>query len=119
MNEVLAELFDLYKHLRVMQEIVEEILTLDHYVYHYDESNAISLIDYCITKYDYEIRRIGSLHENKVVVDNDPHIYEKKDSVEINSDVAYIRDCLIIIGAVRSGIRPSIESVVNEMNGNK
>jgi hypothetical protein len=118
MNETLVELFNLFKHLRVMQEIVEEILTLDHYVYHYDEMRAIALLDFCINKYDNEIRKIGSLHENKIVVKDNPHIYETKDSEEINDDVSYIRDCLIIIGAVRSGIRPSIESVVKEMQDN-
>lgn len=115
MNEKLLQLFNYYKNLRSMQTIVEEIVTLDYYVYHFDHEKSIDLIDYCITKYDYEIRRIGSLYKNKVVVENDPQIYERKDEEEINTDVEYIRDCLIIIGAVRSGIRPSISAVIEEI----
>ena len=98
-----------------MQVIVEEILTLDHYVYNYSENEAIRLIDYCVTKYGQYISRIGSLYQDKVVIEDDPQLYEKKDTEEINNDVEYIRDCLIIIGAVQSGIRPSIEAVVKEI----
>jgi hypothetical protein len=116
-NEVLLELFNRFRYLRTSQVIVDEILTLDHYVYDYVEDEAIRLIDYCVTKYGKLIGRIGSLYQDKVVIEDDPELYEKKDSEEINSDVAFIRDCLIIIGAVQSGIRPSIESVVSEMKG--
>ena len=116
MNIRLMEIFDRFKHLRSMQTIVQEILALDHYVYNYVEDEAIRLIDYCIHKYGEYIKRIGSLYQDRVVVENDPHLYETKDEVEIDSDVQFIRDCLIIIGAVQSGIRPSIEYVVNEIN---
>lgn len=116
MNEKLAELFDRFKHLRTMQTIVNEILTLDYYVYNYVEDEAIKMIDFCITKYKENIKRIGSLYKNMVVVENDYELYDNKDSQEINSDVEYIRDCLIVIGAVESGIRPNIQSVIDEIN---
>jgi hypothetical protein len=100
-----------------MQEIVKEIEIMDYYVYNYIEDEAIKCIDFCVNKYDKYIKRIGSLYQDKVVVHNDPQLYEEKDEEEINGDVAFIRDCLIIIGAVQSGIRPSIEDVVREMKG--
>ena len=115
MNERLECLFNLYKNLRSVQNIVNEILTLDYYVYNFDENEAISLIDYCVKKYNREIKLIASLKRDKVVVDNDPTLYEEKDEEEINSDAEYIRDCLIIIGAVQSGIRPSIRDVMEEI----
>ena len=115
MNERLEYLFNLYKNLRSSQNIVNEILTLDYYVYNFDENEAISLIDYCVKKYNREIKLIASLKRDKVVVDNDPTLYEEKDEEEINSDAEYIRDCLIIIGAVQSGIRASIRDVMEEI----
>ena len=115
MNERLEYLLNLYKNLRSVQNIVNEILTLDYYVYNFDENEAISLIDYCVKKYNREIKLIASLKRDKVVVDNDPTLYEEKDEEEINSDAEYIRDCLIIIGAVQSGIRPSIRDVMEEI----
>ena len=117
MNPKLYELFCLYRYLRVMQPIVEEIETLDYYVKNYDEPLAIKLIDFCVTKYNNEIKLIGSLYQNKVVVEDDPELYEKKDSEEINGDVAFIRDCLIIIGAVQCGMRQSFAEVVEEIRG--
>ena len=117
MNERLAEIFSRFRHFRSMQTLVNEILTLDYYVYNYIEENAIRCIDFCIHKYGEYIKRIGSLYQNKVVVENDPELYESKDEEEINSDVQFIRDCLIIIGAVQSGIRNSIEEVVREIRG--
>lgn len=117
MNEKLLNLFNLYKNLRVMQEIVGEISTLDYYVYNYDEDQAISLIDFCLTKYNHEIKLISGIKRDKVVVENDKHLYETKDDEEINSDLEYIRDCLIIIGAVKSGIRQTFREVVYEVNG--
>lgn len=117
MNERLIEIFDRFKHLRNMQGIVQEILALDYYVYNYIEDEAIRLIDFCITKYGEYIKRIGSLYQDRVVVENDPQLYEEKDEEEINSDVQFIRDCLIIIGAVQSGMRGSIEEVVREIRG--
>ena len=117
MNEKLVEIFERFRYLRSMQEIVNEILTLDHYVYNYVEDEAIELIDFCVGKYSEYISRIGSLYEDKVVIEDDPELYEKKDSEEINGDVQFIRDCLIIIGAVKSGIRPNIETVVREIRG--
>ena len=115
MNERLEYLFNLYKNLRSSQNIINEILTLDYYVYNFDENEAISLIDYCVKKYNREIKLIASLKRDKVVVDNDPTLYEEKDEEEINSDAEYIRDCLIIIGAVQSGIRASIRDVMEEI----
>ena len=117
MNEVLFELYERFKHLRTMQEIVEEIEIMDYYVYNYVETEAIRCIDFCVGKYGDYIKRIGSLYQDKVVIENDPELYEKKDTEEINGDVAFIRDCLIIIGAVQSGIRPNIETVVREVKG--
>ena len=117
MNERLIEMFERFRYLRTMQEIVNEILTLDFYVYNYVEDEAIRAIDFCVNKYGKYISRIGSLYQDKFVIENDPQLYEKKDSEDINGDVAFIRDCLIIIGAVKSGIRPNIETVVAEIKG--
>ena len=119
MNEVLFELFERFKHLRTMQEIVEEIEIMDYYVYNYVEDEAIKCIDFCVGKYGEYIKRIGSLYQDKVVIENDPELYEKKDTEEINGDVEFVRDCLIIIGAVQSGIRPNIETVVREVKGER
>ena len=116
MNNKLENLFNLFKNLRVVQEIVEEILTLDYYVYNFDEEESIRLIDYCLTKYNREIKLISGVKRDKVVVENDYHLYESKDEEEVNSDVEYIRDCLIMIGAVKSGIRSSLSEVVYEVN---
>lgn len=116
MREKFEELFNLFKHLRTMQTIVNEITTLDYYVYNFDEEKSIDLIDFCLTKYGEQIKRIGALYQNKVVIENNPHIYEEKDSVEINEDIEYIEECLVIIGAVESGIRPSIQSVIRELS---
>lgn len=115
MNEKLANIFNLYRNLRSVQEIVQEILTLDHYVYNIDIDESIHLIDYCLTKYNREIKLIAGIRRDKVVVENDHHLYETKDEVEINEDVEYIRDCLIIIGAVKSGIRQNFRDVVIEV----
>ena len=118
MNEKLIEIFELYKNLRAMQAIVNEILTLDYYVYHYDEKMSITLIDQAVKKYNQELKLVCSLRkDSQVVVENDDHLYEEKDDEEINSDVEYIRDCLIIIGAVKSGMRSSLQEVVNEVYG--
>ena len=116
MRDNFLKIFNLYKHLRTMQTIVEEINTLDYFVYNFDEENAINLIDFCITKYGDYIKRIGSLYQNKVVIEDNPHIYEEKDEIEINEDVEYIQECLVIIGAVESGIRPSIQAVIKEIS---
>ena len=51
MNPRLYEIFCLYRHLRIMKTIVDEIETLDHYVEYYEEDTAIGLIDFCLTKY--------------------------------------------------------------------
>lgn len=114
MNAVLENLFNIYRHLRSVNTIVEEILTLDYYVYNFDEETSIRLIDFAVNKYNREIKLIASLKRDKVVVDNDPGLYEEKDTEEINSDVEYIRDCLIVIGAVKSGIRPDLRTVLEE-----
>jgi len=116
-NENLLEIYNRFRHLRTMQTIVQEIETLDYYIYNYEEQEAIKLIDFCITKYGEYIKRIGSLYQDRVVVEDDPKLYENKDEEEINSDIVFIRDCLIMIGAVQSGIRISLEEVVREIRG--
>ena len=115
MNSKLENLFNLYKNLRSVQGIVEEILTLDYYVYHIDTDESIHLIDYYLTKYNREIKLISGMKRDKVVVEDDYELYDTKDEIEINSDVEYIRDCLIIIGAVKAGIRADLKSVVYEV----
>ena len=99
----------------MVQEIVEEILTLDYYMYNYDQETAIEIIDFCLTKYNREVKLISGMRREKVVVENDHHLYESKDDDEINGDVEYVRDCLIIIGAVKSGIRSSLQEAVYEV----
>lgn len=116
MNEKLVELFNGFKHFRFMQEIVNEILTLDYYVDNYDEEKVIELIDFCLTKYNKEIKQIGGVYKDTIVVEDDPDFYEEKDEEEIDSDCEYVRDCLIIIGAVKSGIRDSYKQVVDEIS---
>lgn len=115
MKQKLIELFDIYKNLGSVQTIVQEIYEADYYVYNYDEEESINIIDRAITKYKREIKIIGGLYHNKVVVENDPDIYDQKDDEEINSDVEFIRDSLIMIGAVKSGIRSDLKSVVYEV----
>ena len=115
MNPRLYELFCLYRHLRIMKTIVDEIETLDHYVEYYEEDVAIGLIDFCLTKYNKEMKKIAAIYQSKTVIEDDPQLYEKKTTQEINSDVAYIRDCLMIIGAVESGIRENFEQVIDEI----
>ena len=113
MNNTIEELFDLYKNLRSVQNIVNEILTMDYYVYNFDHDETVGLIDHFVKKYNKEIKLIASLrNDSVVVVDDDPNLYDEKDEVEINSDAKYIRDALIIIGAVKSGIRKDIQSAM-------
>ena len=116
MNEKLMEIFNYFRYLRSMQEIVNEILTLDHYVYNFHEETAIDLIDFCIKKYNSEMKLIASLHKDKVIIEDDPHIYETKTEQEVNSDAEYVRDCLIMIGAVKSGIRNSYQEIMEEIS---
>ena len=114
MNPKLLELFNRFKNLRTMQVIVEEILTLDYYVYNFDKDAAAKCIDFCVDKYEKEIKQIGALHKNMIVVD-EPGLYEEKDDEEVNSDCEYVRDCLIMIGAVKSGMRRDLQQVVEEI----
>ena len=58
MNEVLERYFNLYKNLRSVNEIVNEIFVLDHYAYNYVEDEAVACIDYCVKKYNKEIKEI-------------------------------------------------------------
>lgn len=117
-NEKLENLFNIYKNLRTMQGMVEEILTLDYYVYSDDYEEAKVAIDFCIKKYNRDIKLICSLKndEKMVVVENDETLYEEKTEEEINSDAQFVRDCLIIIGAVKSGIRSDLATVLREIN---
>lgn len=115
MNSRLENIFNLYKNLRSVQEIVNEILTIDYYVYNRDYEQSILLIDEFVTKYNRQIKLISSLRKDVVVVDNDKTLYQEKDEIEVNSDAEYIRDCLIIIGAIKAGIRSDIRSVMEEI----
>lgn len=116
MNNSLISIFNLYKNLRSVQEIVGEILTMDYYVYNNDYEQSVLLIDQFVKKYNREIKLISSLRKDGiVVVDNDKTLYEEKDEVEVNSDAQYIRDCLIIVGAIRAGMRSDIRSVMEEI----
>lgn len=115
MNEQLLRFFNLFKNLRTMQEIVSEILLLDQNIYNFNEEEAISLIDFFVHKYNREIKLIASLKNDKVVIDNDPNLYDEKDEIEINNDVEYIRDCLIVIGVVKAGMRENFRDVLIEI----
>ena len=50
MNNTIEELFDLYKNLRSVQNIVNEILTMDYYVYNFDHDETVGLIDHFVKK---------------------------------------------------------------------
>ena len=88
MNPKLLELFNLFKNLRSMQVIVNEIYTVDYYVYNFDKGDSASVIDFCVNKYNKEIKQIGALYGNKVVVEDDKELYNNKYDVEVNEDCA-------------------------------
>lgn len=117
MNDRLLKLFHYFEHLKVVETLVSEIVQMDYYVYNFVEDEAIALIDYFLTKYNKEIKEIAKLYKDTVVIEDDPDVYESKDSEEVNSDAEYIRDCLIIIAAVKSGLRQSYKQVIDEIEG--
>ena len=116
-NPIIFNYYNSIRFLRSVQGIVAEIVEVDNALTDFNEETAVAVLDYYITKYEVELDRIGQVFSKVAVVKNDKDIYKGKDNNQLKKDLEYVRDCMIVIAIVKSGMFCSLESALVQLIG--
>ncbi len=113
-NNVVETYFNKIKHLRVAESYLNDISLINYTLNNFTEVNAEQTISYCATKYKNDLNLIGRMLTGVMVFNNNE--IGPKTEEDLFNDLLYIRDCIIIFGAVHCGIENTIHSAVVKIN---
>ncbi len=113
-QQVIETYHNTLKHLRVAQPFIEDIAEIDAMIVNFDYYEAENLIDYLLTKYEQDFTLIGK-HLTGVLIMNKKDVPTKNDA-DLRNDLIYLKNCIIISGAVHCGIEDTIYSAIKKIN---
>ena len=100
-------------HLRLAQNIVHDVNSINMALYNFHGRTAINLISTLALKYENELNKIAFYLSGRPVIKGEMSILYGEHSLDnIEEDLYYLKDCLIIIGAVRFGVVKDIEEAL-------
>lgn len=111
---VVENYYSRIKHLRVASGFLNDIAIIDDALNFFDEEKANNVISYVAIKYKADLNTIGKMLTGVMVLK--PHEVGPKTAEDLYYDLEYLRDCVIICGAVHCGIEDTIRSAIVKIN---
>lgn len=101
-------------HLRSATSYVKDLLLIDETLndFSYDQANAV--ISHLAIKHRKDLNTIGRMLTGVMVFDQKD--VDPKTEDDLYEDLLYLRDCIIVFGAVHSGVENTIRSAVVKIN---
>ena len=110
---MLKTFYKKFCHLRIAQPIISDINSIDKVLYDFHSKTAINLISRLTLKYENDLNKIAFYLSGRPVVKGEMNILYKEHTIEnLEDDLYYLKDCLIVIGSVRFGVVKSIEDAL-------
>ena len=103
-------------HLRIAQPIINDINMLHSALITHSRKKAIDTISYITLKYNVELDKIAFYMTGRPVIKGEQdELYQDYSQSILESDIEYLINCLIIIGAVRFGVEKSLEHALQKI----
>ena len=101
-------------HLRSAMPYVQDIEIIESALNEYDDEEAKQVVSYIALKYRKDIDTIGKMLTGVMVMSQAKA--GKKSEDDTVDDLLYLRDCVIVIGAVHTGVENTIHSAIVKIN---
>lgn len=101
-------------HLRSANSYVQDILIINDVLNNFSYGQANATISYIALKYRKDLNTIGRMLTGVMVLDQKD--VGLKDEEDLYEDLLYLRDCVVVFGAVHTGIENTIHSAVVKIN---
>lgn len=113
-NNIILDYFNKIKHLRVAQSYLNDIAIINYTLLNFSYASAHETINYIANRYKNDLNTIGRMLTG-VMVFNENEIAPKTEE-DLYDDLLYVRDCVIISGAVHCGVENTIHSAIVKIN---
>ena len=113
-GEVVSNYYKTLRHLKIAQPFLVDIELIDQALTFYSAPGATNLIDYLLKKYSKDFTIIGK-HLTGVMIFNQNELPVKTDN-DLKSDLEYLKNCIIISGAVHCGLENTLHSALLKLN---
>ena len=113
-QQVIETYYNTLKHLRVAQPFIEDIAEIDAMIVNFDYYEAEILIDYMLAKHEQDFTLIGK-HLTGVLIKYKKDV-PTKNGADLRNDLIYLKNCIIISGAVHCGLEDTIYSAIRKIN---
>ena len=101
-------------HLRSAEHFLNDIFLINDTIINFEFNNAEQVISYIAIKYKKDLNQLGRLMTGVMVFK--PHELPPKSEADLEHDLYYLRDCLIIFAAVHTGVENTLHSAVVKIN---
>lgn len=113
-DNVLYSYYNKLLHLRVAKSIVNDIYKLGACLQNFSMQTSVPILSKIIYKYKRQVNIVGR-ELTGIVTLGQPALYQEKTEEDIWFDLVYMMRVLMIIGAVKTGLAPSISFVVQQI----
>ncbi len=113
-QNVVEEYYNRILHLRSARHFLNDIELIHQTVLNFDVDTAEQVISYISIKYKKDINQLGRLMTGVMVFK--PSELPPKTEADLENDLYYLRDCLVIFAAVHTGVENTLHSAVVKIN---
>lgn len=101
-------------HLRSAEHFLNDIFLINDTIINFEFNNAEQVISYIAIKYKKDLNQLGRLMTGVMVFK--PHELPPKSEADLEHDLYYLRDCVIIFAAVHTGVENTLHDAVVKIN---
>ena len=101
-------------HLRSAEHFLNDIFLINQTLMNFDYATAEEVISYIAIKYKKDLNQFGKMMTGVMVFKRNQ--LPEKTEVDVERDLYYLRDCIIIFAAVHTGVENTLHSAVVKIN---
>lgn len=103
-------------HLRFAKPILDDIEALKNVQLKFYRPAAINTISRISLKYEKDLQKIGFYLSGRPIIKGETRaLYANKTDDDVMDDLTYLINCLIVIGAVKFNLEPSLEAALKKV----
>ncbi|MBQ2864778.1 MAG: hypothetical protein IJE91_04890 [Clostridia bacterium] len=113
-QNVVEEYYNKILHLRSAKHFLNDIFLINQTLLNFNEVEASQVISYIAIKYKTDLNQFGRMMTGVMVLNQNE--LPPKTEADLEYDLCYLRDCIIIFAAVHTGIENTLHSAVVKIN---
>lgn len=113
-QNVVQEYYNKIMHLRSARHFLNDIILINQTLLDFSETKASQTVNYIAIKYKKDLNQFGRMMTGVMVFNHDE--LPPKTAEDLEYDLLYLRDCIIIFAAVHTGLENTLHSAVVKIN---